>query len=187
MAKETTTDSTGAVISVSTKAPTYTVSFGKKVGKPNYGNEEFSIFAQVEVDPADDLAVVEAKLDAASTFVKAFVYKQLGVMSAVNTDTGVVTAIEAQVVPVVAAAKPAYSKPAGRPAGGGGGRGKRPEPTELWQQWLDDSTQFFDNTAKKASGQYKDNASDYTHKETRESLWIKDMPQWVKDALDEPM
>ena len=32
--------------------------------------------------------------------------------------------------------------------------------------------EFFDNTAKKASGEYKENAADYTHKDTRLGVWL---------------
>lgn len=182
MPKETTTDNKGNVISESVKPPTFTLSFGKKVGKPNYGNEEFSIFAQVDVEDATDLATLESQLDATAAFIKGYVFKQLGLMAAVDQQSGVIMAVEAAAAtPAPQAPRQASSAPAGgKPAFKRGG--PIPQDDSLWEEWLDNVDGFYDNRDKKASGQWKPNASDFSRKADKKGIWLKDMPQWVKDA-----
>lgn len=180
MPKETTTDNAGFVTSITTKQPTFTLSFAKKVGKPNYGNEEFSIFAQVDVEDASDLAALETQLDATAAFIKGYVFKQLGLMAAVDQQSGVIMAVEAA-APTPAPQAPRQSSAPARPSYKKQG-GPIPQDDTLWQEWLDNVDAFYDNRDKKASGQWKPNASDFSRKADKKGIWLKDMPQWVKDA-----
>ncbi|MCL7033566.1 hypothetical protein MKW94_022088 [Papaver nudicaule] len=50
---------------------------------------------------------------------------------------------------------------------------------ESWKNLIDDSTNWWDNRAKKLNPK----APDFRHKVTREGLWLSSAPAWVSDKL----
>lgn len=167
MTVETTYDDNGNVLSQHIKPNTYTISFGKKIGKPNYGNEEFSIFAQLDVLPNDTLDDLEAKIKETAAFVKGVVFQQLGLMHGVDERTGVVQAVEDAM----------ETKPAGRPSPprrAGTERSSGGNSDALWQDLFDNKQQWYDNRGTKTNPR----GPDFKRKSDGQALWINSAPSW---------
>jgi hypothetical protein len=158
----------GVIVSEHHKPQTITLSFEKKVGKPNYGNEAFSLFAQVDVDPSDDLAIIEAKLNDMAAFCKGYVYKQLGLTFGRDEASGVIVSLDDE-VPAAPAPKPARATAA--PSGG--------DKEALWRELDENPSKFFDNR----QGKTNPKAPDFKRKGTGEPLWLNNAPAWMKDKL----
>jgi hypothetical protein len=181
MTVETTYDGEDNVTAVHVKPNTYTISFGKKVGKPNYGNEDFSLFAQIEIDPVDTFEDIEKKVDQSANFVKGLVYKHLGVQFGI-TDDGLVQAVEEAQAP----APPKRS-------GGGGQRSSapasRPRPSAAekeaaWQHLLDTPQDFFDNTQTKTNPKAPDFKGKRDTPYDGVGLWLESAPEWYTAAQE---
>lgn len=176
--KSTTTDSDGDVVSVTVSAPTATISFGRKVGLPNYSNEEMSLFLQVPLPEGATLDDVEKALDPQIAFVKAFVYKQLGVPFGM-ADNGVV-------VGEVPDAPPAKGK---KPAGAAKPKPKaKADKDEYWaalaiakkegDNWRDqDGDLIYDNRENKRNPK----GPDFKFADAGVGLWLTDKPTWFTE------
>lgn len=179
MSKQITVSADGQVISETVGQQNLTLSFAKKVGKPNYGNEEFFLSAQIAVDNLEDLDNVENQLRTVAAFVKSFVYTQLDVPFAMDEKTGVVVEAGAPVETVKAAApQRAVAKPAARKAAASNNK------DALWQELLDNPKAFFSNVEKKASGDYSPKSPDYKHKDSGQGLWLDAAPDFYKNATE---
>jgi len=171
----------GKIVSETLGQQNLTLSFAKKVGKPNYGNEEFFLSAQIAVDDLSDLDAVEAALRPVAAFVKSFVYGQLDVEFAMDEKTGVIVevggAIEAapKAAPKAAQPRPVASKPQAR---------KNGNKDDLGQELLDNPKAFFSNVEKKAAGEYSAKSPDYKHKDSGQGLWLDAAPDFYKQATE---
>ena len=167
---------------ITTTSPKIVISFEKKVGKPNYGNE--SAFISLEVDAPIGASPEECMglAHAAFGFVKAQVYKQLGLIYGTDDATGIIVPVEAAVenppqaqAPARREAPPAPSRPASKPQADGERIG--------WGEYFKNPQDFYDNRATKTGRQ-----PDFKHKRTGQAFWLSSAPDWVKEkfaAMDE--
>jgi hypothetical protein len=81
----------------------HTVFFGRKMGLPNYSNQEASIFIQVDADRDLDAAAVADKLMAAFVQAKSQVLTQLGIAFELDAEGVIVESSVASVGPQSAA------------------------------------------------------------------------------------
>lgn len=190
--KSTTSTPDGDLISITTQPPVATISFGRKNGLPGYSNEEFSIFLQVPLDGIDttDVASIEKMLDPQAGFVKAYVYKQLGVPFSID---GSVVRGEAPAETPKAARKTASSSPSKqRETQRGGGGGASPDDkSEYWAQlagaekngdhWKSQGGEtIFDNR----EGKRNPKAPDFKFADAGVGLWLDRKPDWFGEPGD---
>lgn len=181
MPKTETFDADGDLISTEIKPATWTISYQHKV--PRHGGfgagEEFGIFAQVEVDPSDDLDDIENKIKSYAAFVKATVFQQLGLTYASDEATGVITCLEVEAEKASKAAPKSQSgggarKAAGKPAGSGG---PKRDAAEMWAEYEQDPDRWWDNRVNKRNPK----GPDFKHKDTGEGLWLDSAPDGLFD------
>jgi len=174
--KTTTTDSNGDLVTLTVAAPTATISFGRKVGLPNYSNEEMSLFLQVELPEGASLDDIEKALEPQIAFVKAFVYKQLGVPFGM-ADNGVVVGEVPADIPKKAGGKP---RAAAQPKA-------KVDKDEYWgavatadpsgDNWrAQDGELIYDNRESKRNPK----APDFKFADSGVALWLSDKPSWFE-------
>lgn len=177
MSKVTTVDNDGDVVSTSVGTNNVTVSFAKKHGRENYGNEELFTSMQLDVDTDEPATEIEGRIKGAIAFLKTIVYEQFGVDSTVS-ESGVVNDVP----------QPEKQKA----KSGGGGKpastpktpsGDAPSKDELWLMLAEDQSLFYDNRESKESGKYSAKSPDFKHKDSGAGLWLDKAPAFVKLAL----
>lgn len=175
--KSVTKDSNGDLVTVTVSAPTATISFGRKVGLPNYSNEELSLFLQVELPEGATLDDIEKALEPQVAFVKAFVYKQLGVPFGMADNGVVVGEVPAE----------APKKTGGKPKAGGGAPKAKVDKDEYWgavasaeqsgDNWRSqDGELIYDNRESKRNPK----APDFKFADSGVALWLSDKPSWFE-------
>lgn len=182
MSKSTTYDTDDQVVSSTISTNTVTVGYARKMGRENYGNEEASIFLQTDITEEDDMGTIEQKVRSAYTFAKAIVLSELGVGSA-EDEGGVI-----RDVPQIAAPKPATthprthatSAPVQKGAGGSADKGS------LWEHWLNNPNDWWDNRENKRNPKAPDFKGKDGTAHAGEGLWIKskDIPGFAVAALE---
>jgi len=176
-------DDQGEIVGTTVTDRIVTVQYSRKMGRPNYGNEECGIFSQIAVTDSDDHDSVQQKIVAEMAFLKTLVHAQLGIESAQGKD-GVVREAQADEPPAAPAAKkvsPAAKRPAAKPAGKA-----NDAKVALWQEWVDAPSNFWDNRPE-VTGKPKSNprGPDLKHKESGQGLWIDDKtPAFARLVLD---
>lgn len=157
---------------------TITVGYGTKVGRPNYGNEEASLFFQVDVTEDDDLASLEAKVRATQAFAVTLVNATLGV-DTVEDENGVVRQAPQAEAPkkVTGGARKATSSAP---------KASSADKESLWQDVIDSPDDWYDNRGQKKNP----NGPDFKHKQSGDALWLyrkgsktqfaSDVPEFVK-------
>lgn len=67
------------------------------------------------------------------------------------------------------------------------GSSVNPDVEQKWNQLFADPGAFWDNRARKMSGQGNPRAPDFTHKTTKDALWLdgRTTPQWVHERIEE--
>lgn len=173
-------DETVTVIEV--KPRNYTVSYARKVGRENYGSEEFNIFVPVQVEDSAKPEDIAAAVNGAAAFAKTIVYEQLGLVHGVDEATG-------RVVELEQAPETRTAPPKGNTRGGGGGRkgggGKGTRSTnsaskdDLFRELMENPSHFEDLRATK-----KGNQPDFRHTESERGLWLDSAPEWFVNPFD---
>jgi hypothetical protein len=175
-----------------------TIQVSRKVGRPNYGSEEMSIFSQLPLADSTTIDEVEDKVKATTAFLKTLIFEQLGLPSTLGED-GVVrevdsnaeadnrgaiprrTAAAAPSQPPAAAKKPSApvkKQPAKSAAAA--------EKADLWREWVDSPDHFWDNRPE-VTGKPKPNprGPDFKHRESGKGLWIDEKtPAYARLVLD---
>lgn len=184
-------DADDNLIAATYEKPVATISYGRKVGLPNYSDEEMNLFIQVPLDQIEDLALLEKQLLPNVAFLKAFVCDQLGISHEVSP-TGVVQPAMPVDVPKAAApyagrvSNSAYKNPPSQPQAAGA------DKSDLWSQlagaerdgehWrLQDGRKVFDNTRDKKSDRHPDYKWSKTPGDDNPpALWLNDKskPSW---------
>ena len=148
------------------KVLTGTVGFTRKVQPAQYEGAEASIYLQFDYDPADSIEAIVAKAEGAFAQAKGLVFEQLGIEFSVNEGGRIMETVRKafgaveNVTPIRPAAAPAAVDHAA--AGAGGMTCKQCQGTE-----------FYDNRAKKASGEFKANSPDFKCKGCGKGVWPK--------------
>lgn len=172
---------------------TGTVGFNRKVSVRQYESAEASIFIQFDIpsdpDMTDEARTEQILANARGAFfqAKALVFEELGLEFEV-TEGGVIretlTKTFGNVTEVRPQAAPAQNPAASelRAAVAGDGPPFSPETNDKAekranQDWAKalyqtDPGAFFDNRPKKAAGEYKANAPDLKHKDTKIGVWL---------------
>jgi len=182
-------DNDGDVVSTVVGTNNITISFAKKHGRENYGNEECFISMQIDADPDLDDASLEAKVRGGYAFLKTLVYEQLGLDTTVS-DSGVVQDVPAEEKP-----KKAFSKGGGKGKGSGSSSGGSTDKGALWNELADAIENvgddgrikgFYDNRDKIESGEYSEKSPQFKHIKSGTGLWLndKDIPEGVLDRIE---
>jgi hypothetical protein len=182
-------DADGDVVSTLVGTNTITISFSKKQGRENYGNEDIFVSMQIDADPESDDVALEAKVRGGFAFLKTLVYEQLGLDTTVS-DTGVVADVPGEEKPK---AKSSYSggKGKSKAAASGGDTDK----AALWSDLADAIENvgddgrikgFYDNRPKIESGEYSEKSPQFKHIKSGTGLWLndKDIPEGVVDRIE---
>lgn len=179
MSKSTTYDTNDDVVTTTIATNTVTVQASRKLGRENYGNEEFGLFAQVDIEEGDDLAAIEQKVKGTAAFLKTIVNDQLGLETTVGED-GVV-----RDVPQAQAAKPAAAR-GGKPAAAKPAQGDSNDKVAQWQDVIDNPNHWFDNRVGKKNPKGPDFKGKNTGPYDGVGLWINDknLPAFVTLWLD---
>jgi len=130
-----------------------TVGFTRKMQPAQYEGAEASIYLQFDYQPDSSVDEIVAKATDAFAQAKGLVFEQLGITFSVEEGGRVMETLR-QAFPaaqVQAAPRAAAPAPTGTAPTSGGFAGTCPGCG---------GTEFFDNTAKKASGEFKSNAPD---------------------------
>ena len=152
-----------------------------------------SIFSQMPVAADATIDQAEDKIKATAAFLKTIVFEQLGLPSTLGED-GVVREIDGEGTVEGTAPKAASSPSAAAPkkpsapvkkqAGKLAAKALSPAAAEkaaLWQQWVDDPSQWWDNRDNKTNPR----SPDFKHKTTGKGLWIDEKtPAFARLLLD---
>jgi len=166
----------------------HTVGFGRKRSDGNYGGTDATIFLQFEMPSEAPLADVLQKADEVWDVAAAAVFERLGVAYEIDPDSGRVTEdlgarAESEAEAAFTAAFEAAPVPTETPSGQGVGQFP-PFPVDTQDKGQQDANQswakarfasnpeeFYDNRAKKQSGEYKPTAPDAKHKKLGINVW----------------
>ncbi len=132
MSQSITRDVDGDVVSTVVGTNNITISFAKKHGRENFGNEEIFTSMQIDADPESDDVTLEAKIRGGFAFLRTLVYEQLGLDTQVS-DAGVVSDVPQEEKPRKSGGSNYPKKGASKPAAGGGDVDK----AGLWVQLAD--------------------------------------------------
>lgn len=154
-----------------------TVSFTRKVSDGNYGSTEFFHAVQYDIpDPSDGEAIVAAA-NAAATIAKAVVFEQLGIEHTLD-ESGVVVEVVRRafpgsvVEPAAAQAAPAGGNEPPYPANTTDAAQKKANKEWAEALYATNPAAFYDNRAKKASGEFSAKSPDVKHKASGIGLWF---------------
>lgn len=174
MGKTVVYDANDDVVTTTIATNTVTVQASRKLGRENYGNEEFGLFAQVDVEENDTPETIEQKIMGTAAFLKTIVFKQLGVETTVD-DNGVI-----RDVPQPEKAKPAArgKAAASKPAASG------TDKNALWQALVDNPKDWWDNRVDKKNPKGPDFKGRKGTSVADESLWLDKAPEFVTLVLD---
>lgn len=167
----------------------HSVSFKRTKNLGDYNSVSAEITIGFTVDDPADLASVIKMGEGIWDVAMAAVYDRLDLPYEIDPETGRVTedtsAVAAEQL-AAAFAGEVHQSPEVKKEFQGQGVGPTPpfdpktqnkEERRLNKNWAlarlrSHPDEFWDNSAKKASGQYKETAADYTHKETRMGVWV---------------
>lgn len=184
-------DNDGDVVSTVVGTNNITISFSKKHGRENYGNEDIFVSMQIDADPESDDVTLEAKVRGGFAFLKTLVYEQLGVETTVS-DSGVVQDVPAEEKPK---SKSSYSKGGKGKSSNASSGGGDTDKGALWNELADAIENvgddgrikgFYDNRPKIESGEYSEKSPQFKHIKSGTGLWLndKDIPEGVVDRIE---
>lgn len=167
----------------------HTVSFSRKVGLPNYGNKEASVFLQIDTPSLDTangdveayLTQVVERISAAFVAAQGAVLDQLGIEYTLSEDGSRVeeTAGSVPAPDVVTTVRNGFGggEVVPQPDNHGNAvdlKSMSKEDKKRWLQaeWDRNPSAFYDNRSDKASGKYKSTSPDVKHKSSGEGLWF---------------
>lgn len=172
-----------------------TVSFTRKLSDGNYGSSDVFFAAQFDIADGSDMGTIMQQAQDTFFGVRSVVLEQLGVPWHVS-DSGnvIVEGAEGTVLtaPVQAPALAAVETPVANeptppapvqqltsafPGATVEPSTAIPEGKDEFKEWAlariqSNPDEFYDNRAKKQSGEYKANAPDFKHKATKRAVWL---------------
>ncbi len=176
MPETKTVDADGGTLTTLIEPRRYTISYEKKEGRVNYGNESVFLSAQVPIADGTSAEVIEKEIREEFAFIKTLALRELGTPFGQNQETGVVAPLETHDVRAAAPTrKPQYAKKAS-----GGQSGGRTDRTADWQHLVDNFGDYYDNRENKRNP----NGPDFKHKQNGTALWLNTAPQFALDFLN---
>lgn len=160
-----------------------TVSFSRKLSDNNYGGSEGFMAIQFDIANGDTGEQIIANARSAFTQAKAIVFEQLGVDHTLD-DSGVVVEMARRAFQGSVVEPAPKQAPAAAPSTGGS-TDEPPFPASTSdaaqkranKEWAvarhgTHPNEFFDNTGKKASGEFNSKSPDFKHKTSGIGVWF---------------
>lgn len=158
-----------------------TVSFTRKISDGNFGSSDFFHAVQYDIPDGSDGEAIVAAAKAASVIAKAVVFEALSIEHTLD-ESGVVVEVARRAIPgsVVQPANTQQAASSGTPSGN-----EPPFPANTTdadqkranKEWAEalyasNPSAFYDNRAKKASGEFNSKSPDVKHKASGIGLWF---------------